>query len=144
MIKKLISLLIISLFIFVSCTKANDESIEENNKVAVSTSSKETNSTNQTINLLGKSYYNTKYITLGDLLFFPDPKNNQRLSVSKRSVTGPSFTECTFISAPNSPCSTLKPLSSHSFINFSYSLLFSFKLYAFSIFLRNELKSNIL
>ena len=38
-------------------------------------------------------------------------------SVSKRMVTGPSFSEVTSISAPNSPCWTLKPRSRHLAIN---------------------------
>ena len=41
-------------------------------------------------------------------------------SVSKIMVTGPSFSEVTSISAPNSPCSTVKPRSRHRAIKASY------------------------
>ena len=42
-------------------------------------------------------------------------------SVSKIMVTGPSFSEVTSISAPNSPCSTVKPRSRHRAMKASYS-----------------------
>ena len=41
-------------------------------------------------------------------------------SVSKIMVTGPSFSEVTSISAPNSPCSTVKPRSRHRAMKASY------------------------
>lgn len=44
-----------------------------------------------------------------------------KVSVSKSRVTGPSLTEATCISAPNSPCSTWKPRASHSARNCWYS-----------------------
>ena len=40
-------------------------------------------------------------------------------SVSKINVTGPSLTDATCISAPNSPCSTEKPFFRHSSMNLS-------------------------
>lgn len=43
-----------------------------------------------------------------------------RVCVSNRRVTGPSLTEETFMSAPNSPHSTWNPRLRHSSLNFSY------------------------
>ena len=70
-------------------------------------------------------------------MFLPHPPGDRRISpasarcagtevskthfssVSNRMVTGPSFSEATSMSAPNSPCWTSKPRSRHRAINLS-------------------------
>ncbi|MBE6054312.1 MAG: DUF5050 domain-containing protein [Clostridium sartagoforme] len=85
MTKKIILLSIASLFIFAGCTKDNNEAIEEKDKFTLSTSYKESTTNNKNINFLGNTYSNTKYVFLGDLLFFPDSKSNEKLSIAKLS-----------------------------------------------------------
>lgn len=84
MTKKLILPIIASLFVFVGCSnnKNNNEAIEENNKTTLTTSYRETTDNNEKIILSGKTSSNTKFTLLGNLLFFPDPNNNEKLSVS--------------------------------------------------------------
>lgn len=82
MIKKLILPIIASTFIFVGCSNDNKEATEEKNNTTLTTSYKETTDNGKKIVFSGKTSFNSKYTFLGNLLFFPDPKNNDRLSVS--------------------------------------------------------------
>ena len=92
MTKKLILPIIASLFIFVGCTKDNNEAIEEKNKFTLSTSYKEVTNDKKIV-FSGNTYFNTKYTILGNLLFFPDSKNNERLSVANISEDVDSINE---------------------------------------------------
>lgn len=83
MIKKFILPVIASLFIFVGCSIKNNEATEEKKQSKLSTSYKDNTITNKKIAFLGESYSNSKYIFLGNLLFFPNPNNNDILSISK-------------------------------------------------------------
>lgn len=83
MIKKSILPIIASLFIFVGCSNENKKAIEEKKQTVLTTSYKETTNNNKKIVFSGKTSSNNKYTFLGKLLFFPDPKNNQKLSVSE-------------------------------------------------------------
>lgn len=82
MIKKIIFPLIASLFLLVSCSTKNNEVIEEKKQTKLSTSYKENNLVEKKVAFLGKSYSNNKYTYLGNLLFFPNPNNNEVLSVA--------------------------------------------------------------
>lgn len=82
MIKKFIITVIASLFIFVGCSTKNNEATEEKKQNKLSTSYKDNTITDKKIAFLGKSYSNSKYAFLGNLLFFPNPNNNDILSVS--------------------------------------------------------------
>ncbi len=83
MIKKFILPVIASSLLLVSCATKSNEAIEEKKQSTLSTSYKENVTTDKKIAFLGKSYSNNKYIFLGNLLFFPNPSNNERLSVAE-------------------------------------------------------------
>ena len=87
MLKKFIIPILASLFIFVGCSTDDSKTTEEQNKTTLSTSYKDNTSTDKTIIFSGKSYSNNKYAFLGNLLFFPDSKNNEKLSVSNLPQT---------------------------------------------------------
>lgn len=85
MIKKFILPIIASSLLLVSCTAKSNEAIEEKKQTNLTTSYKDKIITNKKIAFLGKSHFNNKYIFLGNLLFFPNPSNNERLSVAEVS-----------------------------------------------------------
>lgn len=85
MIKKFILPIIASSLLLVSCTTKSNEAIEEKKQTNLTTSYKDNIITNKKIAFLGKSHSNNKYIFLGNLLFFPNPSNNERLSVAEVS-----------------------------------------------------------
>lgn len=84
MLKKLISTLILSTLLLVGCsTQSNEtpkENIEVSNDVIISD-----NESSKNITLSGKTLYNNKYLYIENLLFFPDPLNNNNISIAKIS-----------------------------------------------------------
>ncbi|WP_300382433.1 DUF5050 domain-containing protein [Clostridium sp.] len=87
MLKKLISALFLSTLLLVSCSTQTNETPKENaevssNKVTVSDNSE----SNKNVVLSGKTLYSNKYLYIENLLFFPDPLNNNNLSMAKTSV----------------------------------------------------------
>ncbi len=101
MIKKFTLPIIASLFLLVSCTTENNEAIEEKKQTKLSTSYKENNINDKKIAFLGKSYSSNKYTFLGNLLFFPNPNNNERLSVSDISDDATSIQDNSIIDSFN-------------------------------------------
>lgn len=83
MLRKFFSFLIISTFFLTGCSNQIPESDSSAKNHSLSTSYKENITTNNKIILSGKTLTNYKYIYLGNLLFFPDPNNNNKLSVSE-------------------------------------------------------------
>ncbi|WP_291649588.1 DUF5050 domain-containing protein [Clostridium sp.] len=87
MIKKTFFLLIISTFLFAGCTSKDSNTDSINKTTSLSTSYKESINDNTKIILSGKTSTYNKYISLGNLLFFPNPANNNKLSVLDFSKT---------------------------------------------------------
>jgi len=101
MIKKSILPIIASSLLLVSCTPKSNEVIEEKKQSSFSTSYKENITTDKKLAFLGKSYSNNKYVFLGNLLFFPDPSNNERLSVAQITENSTSITSDLIIDSFN-------------------------------------------
>lgn len=85
MLRKIFSFIIISTFFLTGCSNEISESDSSKKNHSLSTSYKENIKTTNKIILSGKTFSNYKYIYLGNLLFFPDPNNNSKLSVSELS-----------------------------------------------------------
>jgi len=83
MIKKIIAIIMSSSFLFVGCSEADDQTSLEENKTTLTTSYKKEIDTSKRIVLSGKTSDYTKYSFLGNLLFFPDPNNDNKLSVAE-------------------------------------------------------------
>ncbi|MDV4150272.1 DUF5050 domain-containing protein [Clostridium sp. AL.422] len=82
MLKRFILTILASLFIFVGCSNKNKDAVDKKDKINISTSYVNSSDIKPKIVLLEKNNSNNKYITLGNLLFFPNPRNNEKLSVS--------------------------------------------------------------
>ncbi|GAA0110518.1 DUF5050 domain-containing protein [Clostridium tertium] len=87
MVKKTLFLLIISTFLLTGCTNKDSNTDSTNNTTTLSTSYKESTNTDTKLTLSGKTSTYTKYIYLGNLLFFPNASNNNKLSVLDISKT---------------------------------------------------------
>lgn len=83
MIKKIIIIIMTSSFLFVGCSKADDQTSSDENKTTLTTSYKKDIDTSKRIVLSGKTSNYTKYSFLGNLLFFPNPNNDNKLSVAE-------------------------------------------------------------
>ncbi|MBS5951128.1 MAG: DUF5050 domain-containing protein [Clostridium sp.] len=83
MFKKIIPIIIASSFLLVGCSKADDQTSSDENKTNLTTSYKKETDTSKRIILSGKTSDYTKYSFLGNLLFFPDPNNDNKLSVAE-------------------------------------------------------------
>lgn len=83
MIKRL-SILIISLnFILVSCSTDNkSDEVQQKSETKITTSYKENIDNSKKIIFSGKTISANKYASLGNLLFFPDINNNNKLSIA--------------------------------------------------------------
>lgn len=101
MIKKFILPVIASSLFLVSCSTKGNEVIEEKKQTNLTTSYKQNIITDKKIAFLGKSYFNNKYIFLGNLLFFPNPSNNERLSVAEVSDDSTNITNNSIIDSFN-------------------------------------------
>lgn len=83
MIKKIIAIIMASSFLLVGCSKTDDQTSLDENKTTLTTSYKKEIDTSKRIVLSGKTSDYTKYSFLGNLLFFPDPNNDNKLSVAE-------------------------------------------------------------
>ncbi|MCR1951095.1 DUF5050 domain-containing protein [Clostridium sp. DSM 100503] len=81
MIKRAFFILIISTFLFVGCVNKNSDTSSTTNSTSLSTSYKENINNNTKATLSGKTSTYTKYISLGNYLFFPNVANNNKLSI---------------------------------------------------------------
>lgn len=83
MIKKIIAIIMASSFLLVGCSKTDDQTSLDENKTTLTTSYKKEIDTSKRIVLSGKTSDYTKYSFLENLLFFPDPNNDNKLSVAE-------------------------------------------------------------
>lgn len=85
MLKKIISTLFLSTLLLVGCSIQSSETPKETTEV--STNVVVSNNTESIKNLVlsGKTLYYNKYLYIENLLFFPDPSNNNNLSLAKIS-----------------------------------------------------------
>ncbi|MCF0146934.1 MAG: DUF5050 domain-containing protein [Clostridium sp.] len=97
MLKKFILPIIASSLLLVSCTTESNDVIEEKKQTNLTTSYKQNIITDKKIAFLGKSYFNNKYVFLGNLLFFPNPSNNERLSAAELSEGSTNITDDSII-----------------------------------------------
>ncbi|WP_084766837.1 DUF5050 domain-containing protein [Clostridium nigeriense] len=87
MIRKMFLLIIISSFLLVGCSNDTNTEIKEENETKITTSYKQTVDTSKKIIFSGKTLSNSKYVSLGNLVFFPDINNNNKLSAANTSNT---------------------------------------------------------
>lgn len=85
MLKKLISTLILSILLLVSCSAPSTETPKENTEVSNDVTVSDNTESSKNITLSDKTLYNNKYLYIENLLFFPDPLNNNNLSLAKIS-----------------------------------------------------------
>lgn len=86
MIKKILLFTITLNFIFVGCSKNITEEISKENKNKIETSYQPTIDKNTNFILSENTLSYSKFIVLGDLLFSPDPNNNNKLSANTIST----------------------------------------------------------
>ena len=85
MLKKLISTLFLSTLLLVGCSAQSNETPKENVEVSNDVIVSDNNEPSKNITLSGKSLYYNKYLYIENLLFFPDPLNNNNISIAKIS-----------------------------------------------------------
>lgn len=119
MIKKVFSILIISILLLVGCTSENSDKGSTNNTITLSTSYKESIDTTTKITLSGRTSTYNKYISLGNLLFFPNPDNNNKLSVLDLSNTTDEITDDLIIDSFDYSASSIA--TDNNYIYFSSS-----------------------
>jgi uncharacterized lipoprotein NlpE involved in copper resistance len=85
MIKKLISALLLSTLLLVGCSEKTQEIPKEDNEVSNKVTVSDNTESTKNIVLSGKTLYHSKYLYIENLLFFPDPSNNNNLSLAKIS-----------------------------------------------------------
>lgn len=83
MTKKILAIILSSTFLLVGCSKAEDATSLDKNKTTLTTSYKKDTDISKRIVLSGKTADYSRYSFLGNLLFFPDPSNNNKLSVAE-------------------------------------------------------------
>lgn len=81
----------------VGCTNTNNNEVKEENQTNITTSYKEQLDNNQKIIFSGKTLSSNKYIHFGNLLFFSDIYNNDKLSVSNLPSSSESITNSSII-----------------------------------------------
>lgn len=86
MLKKLISTLILSTFLLVGCSTSSNETQKETSEVSNNITVSNNTESSKNIILSGKTLYSNKYLYIENLLFFPDPLNNNSLSLAKISL----------------------------------------------------------
>lgn len=85
MIKKLISVLLLSTLLLVGCSEKTQENPKEDSEVSNKVTVSDNTESTKNIVLSGKTLYYSKYLYIENLLFFPDPSNNNNLSIAKIS-----------------------------------------------------------
>lgn len=85
MLKKLISTLFLSTLLLVGCSTQSNETPKENVEVSNDVIVSDNNEPSKNITLSGKTLYYNKYLYIENLLFFPDPLNNNNISIAKIS-----------------------------------------------------------
>jgi Domain of unknown function (DUF5050) len=93
MIRRIFYFLIISTLFFTGCTSDNKETKANQNNASLSTSFKKNVDASKSIILSGKTLSYNKYAYIGNLLFFPDTNNNNKLSVAQLSENSVSITK---------------------------------------------------
>lgn len=84
MFKKLIPILLLSISLS-ACSKVTDEIPKESTEISTDVTISDNINLNKTITLSGKTLSYNKYLSIENLLFFPDPLNNNNLSLAKIS-----------------------------------------------------------
>lgn len=87
MLKKAIPLVLLSSFFLTACSaaeKAKNETKDKNNKIEIS---QPTTPPNSNLTLVDKSITYSPYLNLGNLIFFPDKENNNKLSTTEKSTS---------------------------------------------------------
>lgn len=85
MLKKLISTLLLSTLLLVGCSTPSNETPKENTEASNNITVSDNTESDKNIILSGETQYNNKYLYIENLLFFPDPLNNNNLSLAKIS-----------------------------------------------------------